>query len=488
MEEIFFNLQEKLNGYRKEKRKFRQSNGYELNLMNPLSYSEKVVWKKIYDRNPLLPVVTDKYRVREYLRYILGEKGAQDILVPLLYVTDKPETIPFDNLPEEYIIKPNHASGRHIIIEKSSVVNRRQIIVQCRKWLSKPYGLKAHEWAYQRINRKIVVEKLLRDENGRLPNDYKFFIFHGKCDLIIVVYERFVDKSVSYYTPEWELLDIRDKDKQATYRQRRPENLDSMISLAELLGAHFDAVRVDLYLINKKIYFGELTNYSLSGRSGLAPRSYDYELGSKWKIVPGYWRQDNYIKYFLDNHLGKMGNFPMNIIIEKAKDIHKPAIMRLLKQANMHYIPSKEMPEITFENYFVAKAGKKVVGFCGYKVLSAEKAKTELIVVDKHYRGRGIGSMLLAGRMEEMLSRGNKKVIVNTDSPQTIEWYKRHFGYKEVGRLEKYHEFGDPLIGFWTTLESDLLQWSAKKKGLDWSAVLDSHPTSLFKPPLEDTG
>lgn len=306
MEEIFFNLHEKLNGYRKEKRKFRQSNGYELNLMNPLSYNEKVVWKKIYDRNPLLSVVTDKYRVREYLRYILGEKGAQDILVPLLYVTDKPETIPFDNLPEEYIIKPNHASGRHIIIEKSSVVNRRQIIVQCRKWLSQPYGLKAHEWAYQRINRKIVVEKLLRDENGRLPADYKFFIFHGKCHLILVVYERFVDKSVGYYTPGWDLLDVRDKDKQATYRQR-PENLDVMIGLAELLGAHFDAIRVDLYLINNKIYFSELTNYSFSGRSALTPRSYDYELGSKWKIVPGYWKQENNIKNFLNDHLGKNG-------------------------------------------------------------------------------------------------------------------------------------------------------------------------------------
>ena len=67
-EGIFFNFKEKLSGYHKEKIKFRQSNGYELNLINPLSYGEKIVWKKIYDRNPLLPVVADKYRVREYLR------------------------------------------------------------------------------------------------------------------------------------------------------------------------------------------------------------------------------------------------------------------------------------------------------------------------------------------------------------------------------------------------------------------------------------
>ena len=75
---------------------------------------------KIYDRNPLMPIVADKYMVRWYLKDILGKEEAGRILVPLLYVIDKPETIPFDKLPQEYIIKPNHASGRHIIIEKSS--------------------------------------------------------------------------------------------------------------------------------------------------------------------------------------------------------------------------------------------------------------------------------------------------------------------------------------------------------------------------------
>jgi hypothetical protein len=98
------------------------------------------------------------------LKDVLGQQEAEKILIPLLYVTDKPETIPFDDLPEEYIIKSNHASGWNMIVEKTSPpVNRKQIIAQCRKWLSKPYGLKRHEWAYQKIKRKIVIEKLLRD-------------------------------------------------------------------------------------------------------------------------------------------------------------------------------------------------------------------------------------------------------------------------------------------------------------------------------------
>ena len=303
-EGIFFNLQEKLSGYRKEKRKFKQACGYELNLKNPTSFAEKIVWKKIYDRNPLLSMVADKYRVREFLRDVLGEKGAQDILAPLLYVTSKPETIPFDSLPEEYIIKPNHASRRLIIVEKSSSVDRQEIIAQCRKWLSEPYGLKMHEWAYQRIKRKIVIEKLLRDEQGKFPTDYRFFIFHGKCHLITVVYERFVDKSAGFFTAEWERLIVKGGFKQAAYRPR-PENLGAMIELAELLGGHFDAIRVDLCLVNYKIYFGELTNYSSSGRINWTPRSIDFELGSKWKIAPGYWKHDPYIKNFLNINLGK---------------------------------------------------------------------------------------------------------------------------------------------------------------------------------------
>jgi N-acetylglutamate synthase-like GNAT family acetyltransferase len=154
----------------------------------------------------------------------------------------------------------------------------------------------------------------------------------------------------------------------------------------------------------------------------------------------------------------------MNIVIDRASQEDKPEIFKILKQVNMHYIPSEEMPEIAFDNYVVAKVGTKVVGFCGYKVLFAEVAKTELMAVDKHYRGKGIGFMLQAHRMEEMLRKGIKKVITNTDAPETIEWYKKNFGYKEVGRLKKYHEFANPLIDYWTTLECDLQQWVTSKK------------------------
>jgi len=154
----------------------------------------------------------------------------------------------------------------------------------------------------------------------------------------------------------------------------------------------------------------------------------------------------------------------VEIVIEKARPEDRAAILALLEKANMHVIPSPEMPALTFETYSVARAGGKVVGFCGYKILSPTEAKTELMVVDPEYRGYGIGLRLQERRMLEMLQLGIRKLTTNTDLAPTIAWYKRHFGYREVGKLKKLHEFGDPEIDEWTTLEVDLQQWNEARK------------------------
>lgn len=154
----------------------------------------------------------------------------------------------------------------------------------------------------------------------------------------------------------------------------------------------------------------------------------------------------------------------MNILIEKAKIEDKPGIFRLLKQANMHNIPSPEMPQLTYENYFVAKREGQIVGFCGYKILSKTTAKTELMVVDRKYRGQGIGYKLQVKRMEDLYNKGIRTLITNADLPATIEWYKKHFGYKKIGQLKKLHQFGDANSDYWTTLQVDLHQWAQGKR------------------------
>ena len=152
-----------------------------------------------------------------------------------------------------------------------------------------------------------------------------------------------------------------------------------------------------------------------------------------------------------------------NVVIEKAAADDLPAIMELLKLANMHYIGSAEMPAISYENYFVARMDGKVAGFCGYKVLSPTDAKTELMVVHPDFRGLGIGFELQQRRMEDMFAKGIKTLRTNTDLPQTIKWYQKHFGYRKIGTLKKINQFGYPDIDHWTTLQVDLIKWNSTR-------------------------
>ncbi|MFC2159965.1 ATP-grasp fold amidoligase family protein [Actinomycetota bacterium] len=302
-----FTLVELITKYMIERTRLHKKIGYYPDLKNPRSYNEKILWKKIYDRNPLLPVVSDKYRVRYYVKEVLGEKEAEKILIPLFYVTDKPETIPFDFLTEEYVIKPNHASGKIIFAEKikkqkrytivdsryESVFSdnnqtRSKIVDVCKSWLSLAYNFYKHEWAYQKIERKIVIEKLLRDNRGKFPVNYNFSVFDGKCHLITICHSSFSDGRITRYTADWEYINVQGKNKQAAY-EKKPKNLESMIYFAELLGKHFDFIRVDLYCIYDRIYFSELTNYPMSGAVQFNPVSFDFELGSKWTLSPKYW-------------------------------------------------------------------------------------------------------------------------------------------------------------------------------------------------------
>jgi len=306
---ILYDFIQRLNGNRKDRRRFYNKLGYYPDLKNPKSFNEKILWKKIYDRNPLLPVVSDKYGVRQYLKQVIGENEAEKILIPLFFVTSDPVRIPFEVLSEEYVIKPNHGSGMIILAENiegqkrftfprrkkdniffDCVDTKNEIIKTCKYWLSKPYHFQMREWAYQKIERKIIIERLLRDNSGKISNEYKFTIFHGKCDQITVWYDRFTDLTMGRYTPEWDFINVKGEGIKIATCKKKPENLQSMINLAELLGKPFDYVRVDLILCDNHIYFGELTNYTAGGTIIFDPASYDFELGAKWRVAHRYWK------------------------------------------------------------------------------------------------------------------------------------------------------------------------------------------------------
>jgi hypothetical protein len=271
-------------GYRIEKYRFKKRTGYDLQLDPPRSFSEKIVYKKLFDRNLLLTKTADKYRVREYVKEQLGKERASEILIPLLYVTDNPETIPFDTLPDEYIIKANHGSGTNIIIKEGDDVDRQQVISTCKQWLAQPYGLFKHEWAYQGIDRKIIIEKLLRNNDGTLPKDHKFHVFNGTTEFIQVDFNRHTNEQFkrTLLTRDWQRIDASLKYPQGP-NVDKPDTSD-MLEIAENLAESLDYARVDLYNTDNGIYFGEITHYPGDGRVKITPTSFDFELGEKLKV------------------------------------------------------------------------------------------------------------------------------------------------------------------------------------------------------------
>ena len=287
----FFYFLNKVFGYYYTKRKYYKKMGHPLNLTHPRSIHEKIIWKKIHDRNPLLPVTADKYQARSYIKETLGEEQAKELLIPLLYVTDKPVTIPFEKLPPAFIVKPNHASGRYVIVEDGKL-NKEKIIDACKRWLKTPYGLDRLEWAYIPIKRKIIIEKLLREKNNNILKEFLFHMFHGKCQLITFVYDKINHSSVSHYDEKWHRLPVKKPNRPPAPKIEKPKNFEKMLTLAEKLSKPFDYIRVDLYNLDGKIFIGELTHYPGSGMSIYDPISFIYELGKHWKIEPEYWSKN----------------------------------------------------------------------------------------------------------------------------------------------------------------------------------------------------
>lgn len=140
-------------------------------------------------------------------------------------------------------------------------------------------------------------------------------------------------------------------------------------------------------------------------------------------------------------------------------------MLAVLAPTNMHHVPSLEMPELDYRCCFVAESEGRVIGMSGYKITSATEAKTTLMAVLPGFRGWEIGKALQVRRMEALLGLGIRWLTTNADRPETIAWYKKHFGYQEIGTLAKVHEFGRPDIDHWTTLRTDLVAWREKRRG-----------------------
>ncbi|UCD83824.1 MAG: GNAT family N-acetyltransferase [Deltaproteobacteria bacterium] len=174
--------------------------------------------------------------------------------------------------------------------------------------------------------------------------------------------------------------------------------------------------------------------------------------------------------------------------IEKAGPGDLQAILEVMKPWNMHHVPSPEMEELDLNCFFLARVDDKIIGAAGYKLLSQTQAKTTLLGVLPEYNAMGIGHALHKTRLEAMFRVGVKKVVTNADRPATINWYKKHYGYRKVGTLKKLCSFGDPEIDSWTTLELDLETYMRRAHRNEATAAYiarnEAHPLAPYPPLL----
>lgn len=268
---------------------FRIKQGYRLNLDDPQTFSEKIQWIKLHDRNPLMPRCADKWAVRSYVE----ERGYGEYLNELLWHGSDPAQIPFSKLPERYVVKVTHGSTFNFINDGSESVNQKDVVARCRRWLHTDFLPCYGEWFYGRfdgVEPSIIVERYLEPAETNNLNDYKVFVMNGRARLVLVCTGRtarfhFEDM----FDTSWKRIEgasMGSPNSDSFIAQ--PACLTEMLNAAEKLAEPFTHARVDFYLAGKgpsqRPVFGEITFTSGSGFDRFSPRPFDYEVGAMLEL------------------------------------------------------------------------------------------------------------------------------------------------------------------------------------------------------------
>lgn len=257
------------------KKLYHERTGKKLNLKKPIAFNEKIQWLKLYDRSPLKAICADKFLVNDHVKKLIGE----EYLVPRIFHTKNVEDINPYKINPPCIIKTNHDSGRVYILREGEKVDWKQLRTDLQKKLNINYYKKKREWQYKNVEPRILVEKLLLDKKQQIPNDYKFFCFHGEPQIIQVDHSRFENHKRTLYDKDWNFIDVRYFFPQGEKIQK-PFCLDKMLDLCRILSRNFIFVRVDLYNIENAIYFGELTFHPGNGMEEFSNEDLNLRMGA----------------------------------------------------------------------------------------------------------------------------------------------------------------------------------------------------------------
>lgn len=258
--------------------------GYWPNLKNPKTYDEKLQWLKMYDHRPEYTMMVDKISAKEYVAKIIGK----DYIIPTLKVYDSADSISLDELPNRFVLKTNNGSANTgvVICKDKALFDLGAAIKKLNFSLKKDKYYRSREWPYKNINPRIFAEEFMEDELVGDLRDYKFFCFDGVVRALFVGSERSLGNvKFDYFDADFNHLDIVQEHPMSGVFIEKPKNFELMKELASKLSEGIPQVRVDLYNIDGKVYFGELTFFHHGGIVPFTPKEWDYTFGS-WITLP----------------------------------------------------------------------------------------------------------------------------------------------------------------------------------------------------------
>lgn len=273
--------------------------GEGLNLENPQTYQEKLQWLKLHNRRPEYSKMVDKYEAKKYVADIIGEEH----IIPTLGVWDTFDDIDFSKLPDKFVMKCTHDSGRVVICKDKSNFDIAAARKRINKALRTNYYLRGREWPYKNVKPRIIAEQFMEEnenefiplhdfpvydrkdqkpeiEDGDALTDYKFFCFDGEPFMMYVSHDRAEHATTDFFDMNYNHLPIRMKDPNSETLPERPADFEEMKQLARTLAKGHPHLRVDFYVINHKIYFGELTFFHNMGFTLVKPAEWNDKLGN----------------------------------------------------------------------------------------------------------------------------------------------------------------------------------------------------------------
>lgn len=251
-------------------------------LNKPERYTEKLQWYKLNYRNDLMTKCADKYLVREYV----SSKEYSHILNELIFVTDDVEDLDLSKLPEEFVIKTTNGCGSNYFCSNITENELNAIKKKLKWWMKQNLYYFGLEWSYKNIKPRIIVERTLVDKFNKYDgiNDYKFICTNGEPHYVVLDVDRAIGHKRNIYNMNWELQEVSTDYPNIQGDVSCPKNFEEMKNIARKLSEGFPHVRIDLYNIDGKVYFGEMTFYPWTGYVQFKPDNFDFVLGGLFEL------------------------------------------------------------------------------------------------------------------------------------------------------------------------------------------------------------